>query len=65
MGGTVGDIVKFKKRASRDAQNDKILCKSGFHKWRIDREKRFDVKRGKLVTVYRCTRCGATKVVAR
>jgi hypothetical protein len=27
-------------------------------------EKQFDVKQGKLVTLYRCTRCGAQKTRA-
>jgi hypothetical protein len=37
------------------------LCRAGFHKWVVDQKKQFDVKLGKLVTVRRCTRCGARK----
>ena len=43
----------------------KTLCKSGFHKWKIKTDKKFDVKEGTLVTVYICERCGETKVEAR
>lgn len=43
----------------------KTLCRSGFHKWDVVKEKQFDVKQGKLVTVYRCSRCGEQKVEAR
>jgi hypothetical protein len=28
------------------------------HKWKVVTEKKFDVKRGKLVTLLRCERCG-------
>jgi len=27
----------------------------------VDKARQFDVKQGKLVTVYRCTRCGKEK----
>ena len=37
------------------------LCRSGFHKWEVVNEKRFDVKQGKLITVYQCKRCGKIK----
>jgi hypothetical protein len=31
----------------------------------VVKENQFDVKQGKLVTLYRCARCGATKTEAR
>ena len=37
------------------------LCGSGFHKWKVDTETRFDVKQGKLMTTQRCTRCNETR----
>ena len=43
----------------------KTLCRSGFHKWKLDKAKVFDVKLGKLVTSYRCERCGAVKNESR
>lgn len=57
----MGDVIKF-KRPSQHAQRDgRTLCASGFHKWKAQTEKRFDVKQGKLVTVERCERCGKTR----
>jgi hypothetical protein len=40
------------------------LCRNGHHKWRVDKTRRFDVKQGRLVTLYRCERCGREKVSA-
>ncbi len=60
-------IVPFKPSANRTKAKRKLkaqgksFCKNGFHKWRIDQQKRFDVKLGKLVTIRRCKRCGASK----
>jgi hypothetical protein len=56
----VGDIIAFKKKPAKA----RGLCQHGFHKWVIWNDKQFDVKSGKLVTVYRCSRCQAQKVVA-
>ncbi|MBA3581368.1 MAG: hypothetical protein H0W44_02830 [Gammaproteobacteria bacterium] len=60
----MGDIIPFKKPPQiklADKHKNKILCLNGFHKWQIVQEKQFDVKQGKLVTLYRCQRCAATK----
>lgn len=56
----MGDIIAFKKKPAKA----RGLCQHGFHKWVIWNDKQFDVKSGKLVTVYRCSRCEAQKVVA-
>ncbi len=61
----MAQILQFKRRKPGEKHNKKILCKSGFHKWVIVQEKQFDVKKGKLITLYRCERCGATKSEAR
>ncbi|HEY6095105.1 MAG TPA: hypothetical protein VIU93_09170 [Gallionellaceae bacterium] len=34
------------------------LCQSGFHKWKVLPERRFDVREGRLVATERCERCG-------
>ena len=60
----MGDILIFKKRTPSEQHKGKSLCRSGFHKWVILTEKKFDVKQGKLVTVYQCKRCSKKKVVA-
>ncbi len=60
-------IIPFKRSAAKRKSKRKLeaqgksLCKKGFHKWRIDQQKQFDVQSGKLVTIRRCQRCGASK----
>lgn len=54
----MGEIVKFRKPSAADKHKGKTLCANGFHKWRIAAERRFDVKRGRLVTLRKCERCG-------
>lgn len=61
----MGDIVPFKKASPFDKHKGKTLCRSGFHKWIIVKEKQFDVKQGKLVTLLKCARCGEQKVEGR
>jgi len=56
----MGDIIQFKKIRLKDKHKGRILCKSGFHKWEV-LETPFDVKKGKMLTAYRCSRCGEVK----
>jgi len=56
------DARRKSKRQQR--QKHTTLCASGFHKWTPCKDKQFDVKQGKLVTVLRCERCGESKVKA-
>jgi hypothetical protein len=58
----MADILPFKKPRPGEKHKGKTLCRNGFHKWEISQEKRFDTRMGKLVTLYLCKRCGATKV---
>lgn len=60
----MGDVIAFKKPKLSEKHKGKSLCRSGFHKWKIVTEKRFDVKQGKLVTWSRCERCGKEKAEA-
>lgn len=68
----MADILPFKrppgspsrKKKPGEIHKGKTLCKSGFHKWQIVKEKQFDSRQGRLVTLYRCERCGVTKVKA-
>ena len=57
----MAEIIPFNKKSPHEKHKGKSLCRSGFHKWKVVTENRFDVKRGKLVTVYRCSRCGKEK----
>ena len=61
----MGEIIKFRKPSLREKAEGKTLCKSGFHKWKIMNERKFDVKQGKLVTLRRCERCGKEKTELR
>jgi hypothetical protein len=54
----MGDVIKFKRPSAQKRAEGKTLCGSGFHKWKLVTERRFDVKQGRLVSVERCTRCG-------
>lgn len=60
----MGDVIKFRKPTAAEKHKGNTLCRNGFHKWEIVTAKQFDVKQGKLVTVYRCCRCGEQKVRA-
>lgn len=57
----MGELLKFKKPKASERHRGKSLCKSGFHKWEALSGTPFDVKRGRLVTRYRCARCGAIR----
>lgn len=54
-------IIKLDS-ARRTRADRKTLCRSGFHKWQVEANARFDVKRGKLLTAKRCRRGGETRV---
>jgi hypothetical protein len=56
------NVISLKK-VKRQRAEGKTLCSSGFHKWQVQTEKRFDVKQGKLVSMQRCTRCGEQRSV--
>ena len=60
----MADILTFKKKTPAEKHKGKSLCRSGFHKWKILSERKFDVKQGRLVTAYQCTRCGKQKIKA-
>ena len=53
----MGKVIQFKQKKVSERHKGNTLCRSGFHKWEIVKEKQFDVKQGKLMTVYQCKRC--------
>ena len=57
----MADILAFKKKKLSEKHKGRTLCRNGFHKWEIVQDKQFDVKQGRLVTLYRCKRCGKQK----
>ena len=58
-------ILAFKRPSARDRNRGKTLCLNNFHKWQVVSERKFDVKQGRLVTLYRCQRCGREKTELR
>ena len=58
------NVIPFRKKKPSEKHRGNTLCKNGFHKWKIDKERVFDSKQGRLVTLYRCSRCGVTKTDA-
>ncbi len=61
----MSNVIQFKRPTAAQKHKGKSLCRSGFHKWKIVQEKQFDVKQGKLVTIYECSRCNKRKVEAK
>lgn len=61
----MGKVIPFRRPRASDRHQGKTLCRSGFHRWEVVKGNPFDVKTGKLVTRYRCRRCGATRVETR
>jgi hypothetical protein len=61
----MGDVIGFKRPKPGEKNKGRTLCKSGFHKWEVDKAKPFDTKAGKLVSRYVCSRCGSTKTESR
>ena len=60
----MGKVVAFRKPSLKEKHRGNTLCRRGFHKWEVESEKTFDVRQGRLVTSWRCKRCGATKTKA-
>ena len=61
----MGDVVTLKKLRPKDKHKGKTLSKTAYHKWDVVQGNPFDVKQGKMVTRYRCARCGTTRTEAR
>ena len=60
----MGDVIPFKKPKLSEKHKGKTLCLNNHHKWKVRKDKQFDSQQGKLVTIYRCERCGKEKVKA-
>lgn len=61
----MGKIVPFRKPQAAKHHKGATLCRHRRHKWVVDNDRPFDVKDGRLVTRYRCSRCKATRTEAR
>ena len=60
----MSNVVPFKKPGIAKKHKGSTLCRRGFHKWIVE-NKPFDTRQGRLVTCYRCERCGAEKTEGR
>lgn len=58
----MADILPFRRPKAAEKHKGNTLCRNGHHKWVVDKTQVFDVKQGKLVTRYRCSRCDKTRV---
>jgi hypothetical protein len=64
MQATATNLINLKttRKALRQARAKGItFCRSGFHHWQILKDRRFEVRSGKLLTVERCARCQAER----
>lgn len=57
----MGEVIPFKKPKLSELHKGKTLCRHGHHAFQVEKGSQFDVKKGALVTVYRCKRCGKQK----
>lgn len=57
----VVSLQKHKQALLKRKGKQSTLCGNNFHSWEVVKDNVFDVKEGRLVTQYRCKRCGATK----
>lgn len=60
----MAEILPFKRPSLSEKHRGKTLCRNGHHKWQVDRESVFDSKQGRLVTRYKCHRCGKIRTRA-
>jgi hypothetical protein len=60
----VAEILPFRRPKASEKHKGNTLCRHNHHKWVVDKEQVFDSKQGRLVTRYRCERCGKTRIEA-
>lgn len=58
----MSNVMEFKRPSPVKKHKGRGLCRSGFHKWEVIKDSQFDVKKGELVTLYRCSRCNKQQV---
>ena len=52
---------KQQRKSTQSAARKKLRCQNGHHKWQLKTSQQFDVKQGRLVTVYECAYCKKIK----
>lgn len=54
----MGEVIPLRPKKPPPS---KTLCMQGHHQWKACKERRFDTRAGKLLTLLRCARCGKEK----
>lgn len=57
----MSNVIQLTKKKALKRHKGNTLCRSGFHKWKIIKTQQFDVKQGKLISVFQCSRCQKAK----
>ena len=60
----MGEILPFKRPRASEKHRGRSLCRDNHHKWVVDKDRVFDTREGRLVTRYRCVRCGKVRTTA-
>ena len=60
----MAEILPFRRPKAAEKHKGNTLCRNGHHKWVVDQAQVFDVKQGRLVTRYRCSRCSKIRIQA-
>ncbi len=60
----MAEILPFKRPKLSEKHKGKTLCRNGHHKWELESDSVFDSKKGRLVSRYRCVRCGKIRIEA-
>jgi hypothetical protein len=63
----MAEIIPFGRgpKKKHNTPQRSVLCQNGHHRWVVWQQKPFDVKQGKLITIFRCERCSAERSEAR
>ncbi len=63
---TDDNVVPLRRRQRQQKKREgDTLCRAGRHRWQVVTESQFDVRKGRLVTRLRCTRCGRERTESR
>ncbi len=57
----MGDVIQLTRKKISEKHKGNTLCRSGFHQWKVIKSQQFDVKQGKLISIFQCSRCQKTK----
>ena len=58
----MAEVLPFRKKPGKP---DRTLCRNGHHRWEVVKTDPFAVRRGELITRFRCKRWGKEKTKAQ